>query len=153
MKYSSPAQHSDRHVSPSESRECQQNTLIPKGLSMLAYEIIQELNNSVSSYVVFSLKNESKEAIYKASQELSNYNIAKLDIEWLIPDYSVAAYKMDTAVEYMTDYRMLVYKGISYSTELSSDIAEMGQKGYNLVKFLYIAKDGMYAAVFTKQHL
>ncbi len=151
MKYTSPKANSNIGSYPEPSPRLSTGySIIPKGLSKTAYEIIRELK----TYGIYDLcvKNMTKEELYNLSKEVSDFNLGKIDFPELNLQYGISIRPMQRTEDYTLETRWLKYPLNYKASELCEDISTMAKEGYHLAAFWGIYVDDCYVADFVKDN-
>ena len=148
MKYTSPKANSNIESYPEPSPKLSTGySIIPKGLSKKAYEIIRE----IKMYGCYELriKKMTREELYNLSKEISDFNLGKIEFPE-INGYSIFIKPIREIEDYALETRWLKYPLEYKESELCEDISNMAKEGYKLTTFWGIYVDDCFIAAFTK---
>ena len=149
MKYTSPKANSNIGSYPEPSPKLSTGySIIPKGLSKKAYEIIREIK--MYGYCDLCIKNMTKEELYNLSKEVSDFNLGKIEFPELNLQYGISIKPIQEIEDYALETRWLKYPLKYKESELCEDISNMAKEGYKLTAFWGIYVDNCFVAAFTK---
>ena len=148
MKYTSPKTNSNIVSYPEPSPKLSTGySIIPKGLSKKAYEIIREIK--MYGYYELRIKKMTREELYNLSKEVSDFNLGKIEFPE-INGYSIFIKPIREIEDYALETRWLKYPLEYKESELCEDISNMAKEGYKLTTFWGIYVDDCFVAAFTK---
>ena len=148
MKYTSPKANSNIESYPEPSPKLSTGySIIPKGLSKKAYEIIREIK--MYGYYELRIKKMTREELYNLSKEISDFNLGKIEFPE-INGYSIFIKPIREIKDYALETRLLKYPLEYKESELCEDISNMAKEGYKLTAFWGIYVDNCFVAAFTK---
>ena len=123
-------------------------SIIPKGLSKKAYEIIRGIK--MYGHYDLCIKNMTKEELYNLSKEVSDFNLGKIEFPELNLKYGISIKPIQEIEDYVLETRWFKYPLEYKELELCEDISNMAKEGYKLTTFWGIYVDDCFVAVFTK---
>lgn len=148
MKYTSPETNSNIESYPEPSPKLSTGySIIPKGLSKKAYEIIREIK--MYGYYELRIKKMTREELYNLSKEVSDFNLGKIEFPE-INEYGIFIKPIQEIEDYGLETRWLKYPLKYKESELCDDISNMAKEGYQLTAFWNIYVDDCFVAAFTK---
>ena len=135
MKYTSPKANSNIGSYPEPSPKLSTGySIIPKGLSKKAYEIIREIK--MYGYYDLCIKNMTREELYNLSKEVSDFNLGKIEFPELNLQYGISIKPIQEIEDYALETRWLKYPLKYKESELCEDISNMAKEGYNYKQIL-----------------
>ena len=148
MKYTSPKANSNIGSYPEPSPKLStEYSIIPKGLSKKAYEIIREIK--MYGYYKLRIEKMTKEELYNLSKEVSDFNLGKIEFPE-INGYGIFIKPIREIEDYALETRWFKYPLKYKESELCEDISNMVKEGYKLTAFCGIYVDNCFVAAFTK---